>query len=54
LKDRQKKRQNEENKYMLGRNKEGLKENLTSRVTPRKISFLWFQKRLKKCRETGK
>lgn len=38
LKDRQKKE--DENKYVLGRNKEGLKENLTSRITPRKISFL--------------
>jgi hypothetical protein len=39
LKDRQKNRQKEENEYMLGRNKEELEENLTSRISPRKISF---------------
>jgi len=54
LKTDRKKRQKEENKCMLGRNKEGLKENLTSRISPRKISFLWFHKRLKKCREKCK
>jgi len=46
----EKNRQKEENEYKLGINKEGLKENLTSRISPRKISFLWFHKRLKKCR----
>jgi len=32
---------------MLARNKEGLEENLTGRITTRKISFLWLHKRLK-------
>lgn len=52
--ERQFERQEEENEYMLGRNKEGLKEKLTGRITPRKISFLWFYKRLKKFREKRK
>ena len=54
LKDRQKKKDRKKKTNMLGRNKEGLKGNLRSRITPRKISFLWFHKRLNKCREKVK
>jgi hypothetical protein len=32
---------------MLGRNKEGLEENLTSRICPRKISFFMVPQEFK-------
>ena len=34
-------RQKKENEYMLGRNKEGLKENVTSKITTRKIALFY-------------
>jgi len=43
----EKNRKKKENEYMLGRNKEGLKENLTSRKSPRKISFFMVPQEFK-------
>jgi hypothetical protein len=45
--------QKEENEYtcMLERNKKGLEENLTSKITTRKIAFLRHRKGLKKCKK---